>query len=244
MIRMSISALRTFILIVANGILILSACKGQIEGKHLFILSGQSNMALLDPEESFNPIIEDAFGKENVIVVKHTLGGRPIREWFREWKPPHGDQPKTQPHLYDSLMNKVFTEIENKQIATITFIWMQGERDAREKLGGVYKKSLIGLYQQLSTDLNRRDVNFVIGRLSDFDMNNAKYPHWTMVRDIQVHVANSNPIFSWIDTDDLNDGLNNNGKNIKNDLHMSVVGYHILGKRFAEKSIELIEANK
>jgi hypothetical protein len=201
-------------------------------------------MARLDPEESFNPIIEDAFGKENVIVVKHAIGGRPIREWYREWKAPHGDQPKAQPHLYDSLMNKVFTEIENKHIATITFIWMQGERDAREKFGDVYEKSLVGLYNQLSADLNRRDMNFVIGRLSDFDMDNSKYPHWTMVRDIQVHVANTNPRFSWVDTDDLNDGLNDNGKNIKNDLHMSTVGYNLMGKRFAKKSIELIEANK
>ena len=36
------------------------------EGKHLFILSGQSNMLGLKPEESFTPTIEAQFGKENV----------------------------------------------------------------------------------------------------------------------------------------------------------------------------------
>ena len=121
---------------------------------------------------------------------------------------------------------------------------MQGERDAREKLGDVYEKSLLGLYDQLCKDLEFEDANFVIGRLSDFDMSNEKYPHWTMIRDIQVKVANSNARFDWIDTDDLNDGVNRRGYEIKDDLHMSAEGYIIMGRRFADTSIQLIENNK
>ena len=71
-------------------------------------------------------------------------------------------------------------------------------------------------------------------------MNNERYPHWTMVRDIQVKVAESNPRFEWVDTDDLNDGVNRRGREIEDDLHMSGEGYVIMGKRFAESSIELI----
>ena len=117
---------------------------------------------------------------------------------------------------------------------------MQGERDAREELGGSYKDNLIGLYDQLSIDLERDDINFVIGRLSDFDMYNQRYPDWTLIREIQVEVANSNSRFDWIDTDDLNDGLNARGGSISNDLHMSVEGYKIMGERFADKAIKLI----
>lgn len=146
--------------------------------------------------------------------------------------------------MYDSLKTIVDTAIEKERITTVTFIWMQGERDAREKLGEVYEKSLIGLYKQLSNDLERKDINFVIGRLSDFDMSNTKYPHWTMIRYVQVKVAESNPRFDWINADDLNDGVNREGKEIKNDLHMSEVGYVIMGKRFADKSIQLIEKTK
>lgn len=219
----------------------LLSCDAQQEEKHVFILSGQSNMARLLPEESFTPTIEAAFGKENVIIVKDALGGQPIRRWYRDWKPLKGDEPKAQPDLYDSLLTKVLTATSEKQIETITFIWMQGERDAREEYGEIYERSLLGLYNQLSDDLKRKDINFIIGRLSDFDMLNEKYPHWTMIRNIQVKVAASNPRFSWIDTDDLNDGYNKNGKEIKDDLHMSVEGYITLGKRFAEKSIQLIK---
>ncbi len=210
------------------------------QGKHLFILSGQSNMARLNPEESFTPAMEAEFGAENIIVVKDAMGGQPIRRWYRDWKPSVGEEPKAQADLYDSLMVKVFQAMENEKIATVTFIWMQGERDAKEKHGEVYQESLLGLYNQLSTDLDRKDVNFVIGRLSDYDLVNEKYPHWTMIRDIQVKVAGSNDRFDWINTDDLNDGVNSNGIEINNDLHMSSEGYVVMGKRFAEKAIRLI----
>jgi len=226
-------------------LLITSSCRTlkqsrPLKGKHLFILSGQSNMARLNPESSFIPMLANEFGKENVIVVKSAQGGQPIRRWYKNWEPPEGDEPTARPDLYDSLMNKVYLAMQNEKIATVTFIWMQGERDAREQFGEVYQKSLLGLYDQLSADLQRKDVNFVIGRLSDFDMANQKYPHWTMIRDIQVGVANSNPRFAWINTDDLNDGYNNTGKAISNDLHMSEQGYITMGERFAAKAIELI----
>jgi len=210
------------------------------QGKHLFLLSGQSNMARLNPAETFTPTVAAALGEENVIVIKHAVGGQPIRRWCKDWKPLKGDEPQVQADLYDSLMIRALPVMENETIASVTFLWMQGERDAREGHGEVYEKSLLGIYQQLGQDLNRDDINFVIGRLSDFDLANAKYPHWTMVRDIQVKVAESNPRFDWINTDDMNDGIIRKGKEIINDLHMSDEGYLKMGERFGEKAIQLI----
>ena len=117
---------------------------------------------------------------------------------------------------------------------------MQGERDARKGYGEVYAASLRGLIEQLKNDLNRK-INFVIGRLSDFDMDNSRYPHWTMVRKAQMEVAEADPRGAWLNTDDLNDKIKNNGNEIKNRLHYTREGYKILGKRFAEKAIELIK---
>tara|TARA_A100001391_G_scaffold185174_1_gene153622 strand:+ start:423 stop:1187 length:765 start_codon:yes stop_codon:yes gene_type:complete len=208
---------------------------------HLFILSGQSNMAGLDPSTSFTPTVEAAFGKENVTVVKDAMGGQPIRRWFKNWKPSQGDQPKATGDLYDRLMKKVKAETAGKEFTTVTFVWMQGERDARESHGDVYAASMKGLIEQLASDLGRDDINFVIGRLSDFDLRNAKHPHWTKVREAQVEVATGDSRGAWVDTDDLNDGTNKRGKEVKDDLHYSVSGYKTLGKRFAEKSVELIQ---
>lgn len=41
--------------------------------KHLFILSGQSNMVRLDPNTSFIPALERNFGEEKIIELKNDL---------------------------------------------------------------------------------------------------------------------------------------------------------------------------
>ena len=220
---------------------LLSAATQAETGKHLFILSGQSNMAGLKPAESFTPAVESKFGAENVIVVHDALGGQPIRRWHKQWKLTKGQNPAAIGDLYDRLMKKVNAAKKDHELASVTFIWMQGERDAREQNTAVYAESLTGIYDQVSQDLKRDDVNFVIGRLSDFDMQNKKYQDWTKIREVQVNVAQKHPRGAWVNTDDLNDGENRKGKPINNDLHYSAEGYKILGQRFAEAAITLIE---
>lgn len=207
---------------------------------HLFILAGQSNMARLDPDISFTPAVETAFGIENVTVVMNAHGGQPIRRWYKKWKPAQGDEPKATGDLYDLLMRKVNAASQGKTFTTVTFLWMQGERDAREKHGEVYADSLQGLIHQLAEDLGREDVHVVIGRLSDYGFHKKSYPHWNRVRNAQVDVAENHPLGAWVDTDDLNDGKNQKGEPIQNDLHYSVEGYKTLGERFAKEAIELI----
>ena len=210
------------------------------DGKHLFILSGQSNMARLDPNISFSPAVADEFGEDNILVVKDAAGGQPIRRWFKNWHPEGEDIPEGNGDLYDRLMAKVDSVTAESTIRSVTFLWMQGERDAREEHGNVYEASFVGLLDQIRTHLSHPDVNFVIGRLSDFDLEDANYPDWTLIREIQMGIAEESNLGAWIDTDDLNDGLNQNGDTIENDLHMSVEGYRIMGERFAQQAIELI----
>ncbi|MFT5125959.1 MAG: hypothetical protein ACI9TH_000781 [Kiritimatiellia bacterium] len=212
------------------------------EGRHLFILSGQSNMAGMNPDESFAPAVEKAFGKEHVIVVKDAVGGQPIRRWDKKWELGEGGNPEQIGDLYSRLMAKVTEATQGRKLASVTFVWMQGERDARESHGALYEASFKRLLDQLRTDLGRKDLNFVIGRLSDFDMENKIYPHWTQIRDVQVKLSSDVPRGAWIDCDDLNDGTNRKGKEIRNDLHMSVEGYKTMGQRFAAAAIQLIQS--
>ena len=203
--------------------------------KHLFILSGQSNMANLDPNISFTPAIEAAFGKGNFTVVKDAQSGQPIHRWYKKWKPAQGAAPATTGDLYDRLIKKVNEAIKENKFISVTFIWMQGERDAKEKQGDVYAASLKGLLAQLEDDLKRKDINFVIGRLSDSGLVGKSNSQWTLVRKAQLEVAEASPRGAWVDTDDLNGD--------KNDLHYTAEGYKKLGERFAQKSIELIKKN-
>lgn len=226
--------------LIATGSASAAAPDGQT---HLFILSGQSNMAGMDPNASFVPAVEKAFGKDKVLVVKDAHGGQPIRRWHKAYRYPDGREIKDRSQigdLYDRLMEKVKAATAGRAFDTVTFVWMQGERDAKEALAEAYPTAFKGILDQLKADLKRDRIRFVIGRISDFDLKNAAYPHWTRIRDIQVKLAEEDPDGAWIDCDDLNDGKNKAGKEIRDDLHMSVDGYRTMGERFAEKAIALL----
>lgn len=234
---------KIFIVIVFLGIIYSNA---RAEEKHLFILSGQSNMAGLNPEISFIPTVEKEFGKENITVVKHAISGRPIRLWDKKYKFPGNKKASEKDKkgfgsIYVNLMKKVKNATQGKSYDTVTFVWMQGERDAKERLSEVYAESFMRIIDQLKTDLKKDNINFVIGRISDFDMSDKRYKDWTKIRDIQVKLAEDNPNGEWVDTDDLNDKTNAKTKKVKNDLHYTKTGYKTLGKRFADKAIELVK---
>ena len=61
----------------------------QKDGKHLFILSGQSNMRNPLPK-TFNEIVAKVFGKDKVIVVTVAKPSQPIKSWYKKWTPPEG----------------------------------------------------------------------------------------------------------------------------------------------------------
>jgi hypothetical protein len=224
----------TILIIIFSGVFTVCLAGSTAKKVHLFILSGQSNMVFLNPNQSFTPLVTKAFSGDEIIVVKDALGRQPISRWYKKRKPAPGEEPKDNGDLYDRLMTKVKVAIDGKTPSTITFVWMQGETDAKRKSGDVYAASLKGLIGQLRADLKRKDINFVIGRLSDFDNDNKIYPHWTRVRQAQVEVAESDPRGAWVDTD---------GLNIPNNLHYTGEGYKILGERFAAKAIDLIKKN-
>jgi beta-glucosidase len=202
---------------------------------HLFILSGQSNMVGLKPRVSFTPRVHEALAPDEVLVVKSAKGGRPIHRWYKKWQPPKGQNgpPNERGGLYDILMKKVRGALDGRTPDTITFVWMQGERDARMGWGDVYAQSLKGVIQQLRSDMGRKDINVVIGRLSDFSNGNTRYKHWDQVRAAQVAVAKADPRGAWVNTDDLNGQADR--------LHYTQAGYKELGRRFAERATSLLK---
>lgn len=218
---------------------------------HLFILSGQSNMVGMKADQSFSPIIEEAFGKDNVIVVKDAHGGQSIRSWVmhnHEDPPPTvGRVPKVRGALYQKLLEKVKAATSEIQFKTLTFVWMQGESDARNTAYEIYLRELIG---QLKRDLEFEKINVVIGRISDCGIKGPispgpKYSKHKMMREgrlkirkIQEEFTKTYPRAALVNTDDLNDMMKK-GRMI-DDLHYTKEGYQTLGRRFAESSIALI----
>ena len=215
---------------------------------HLFILSGQSNMQGMNPETGFMPEAKQLFKDEEFVYIKVAKGGQPICRWLEEWLDIAKENGLDENHrrrihrdgkveFYQPILDQ-YQEMLKKhpKLTSVTFCWMQGERDAKERQGEVYGKSLAGLVKQLSDDLGRDDMNFVIGRLSDCMNKNPGKSHWMEVRKAQVEVAEKNPRGAWVDTDDLNGP--------KDGLHYNKEGYAELGKRFAEKAVELVKKGK
>ena len=154
---------RSFILI--GSIVTLSGFLGAEEsGKHLFILSGQSNMARFQPSLWFTPGISEAFGEENILVSFHAQGGQSISKWYRQWKSSDGETDPDAGKIYDIMIDATEAKIEGEKVKTVTFIWMQGEADSKAQNSDVYLASLNGLKRQLEENLQRTDINFIIGR--------------------------------------------------------------------------------
>jgi len=188
---------------------------------HLFLLSGQSNMLRLNPEVSFVPALEKAFPEDELAVVKVAYGGRSIDRWV----------PKAS--IYAELVEKAKDATRDKTVSTITFVWMQGERDHQEDASTKsYQDKLNALYRQLTEDFGRDDINWVIGRLNDARIGT---PNWDAIRAIQMNTASAHKRAAWIDTDDLNGP--------GNQVHCTDEGYATMGARFAQKAIELIRKN-
>lgn len=219
---------------------------------HLFILSGQSNMAGMNPKLGFEPEAADLFPEADVAYIKVAVGGQPIRYWVAEWDEiarKHGIDPakaraadKVKGAIYYQQILDRFAELRKKHPApaSVTFCWMQGERDARSNLDAAYGDSLKQLVANLRRDLKQPNMNFVIGRLSDFGK--ADDAPWQAVRQAQVELAQSDPRGAWVDCDDLNNKDKNGA--VTNDLHYTPAGYELLGRRYVRQAKALIDGQK
>lgn len=224
--------------------LALSAERTLVEdGSHLFILSGQSNMREPLPS-AFAESVARVFGKDKVIVVTAARPSQPINQWYRQWAPPERtDAPavKNIGSMYDILMNAVNRQIEGKELASVTFVWMQGEADAESGWGAVYEKSFHGVLDQLKADIGVKSVNFVLGRINDYWLTDKGIVDGDLVRRVQMKLGDENANGDWVDTDDLNSGLNPWGIFEIDGGHFPNSAYRVLGQRFAGKACQLVD---
>jgi len=211
---------------------------------HLFILSGQSNLERMKPEAGFLPEANKLFADGEVVHVKVSQSGQPIRMWVESWNEiakKHGLTTMSDgTRYYKPILEQVAAKLNGRPPGTITFCWMQGERDAREGLHAAYEDAMRQLIADLRRDLEHPEMYFVIGRISDHGT--PDYKEWQSVRDTQVKVANGDPLGAWVDCDDLND-ITKDDKTA-NDLHYTADGYKVLGERYARQAKLMIDGKK
>ena len=219
---------------------------------HLFILSGQSNMQGMDPETGFMPEAEKLFKDEKVVYIKVAKGGQPICRWLEEWVAIAKEKGLDEKHIkrihkdgkvefYQPILDQ-YKEILEKhpKFASVTFCWMQGERDANGGAQAAYKDALQLLITKLRRDLERPDMNIVIGRIGDYALDRESC---VAVRKAQREIVSEDESGAWVDVDDLND-REVDGKMVNAVHYNRPEGYIILGQRFARQGYALIKGEK
>ena len=210
-------------------------------GKHLFILSGQSNMTG-NLEQGFRQKVEAKYGAGNVTIVRSMKSGRGIRFWVSDYGLPEGATPTTKDgkpssngEEYPKLLAAAKAAGDTAAFKSVTFVWMQGESDAMSGRADLYAPSFLRLRKHLMGDLGIKSMHVVIGRISDFGLKGEKAEGWRAMRDAQERLAKDLDHAAWVNTDDLNDV---EGKP-EGDLHYPKEGSIVVGQRLAEKAIEI-----
>ena len=221
---------------------------------HLFILSGQSNMARMNPNAGFMPEAKKLFKDEEVVYIKVSKGSQPICRWLEEWqdiaKKNGLDEGRIkrihrgwEAALYQPILDQYQETLkEHSMLTSVTFCWMQGETDAQARAQAAYKDALKLLITKLRRDLQRPDMNIVIGRISDYAIDNPESGSLA-IRKIQREIVDEDDRGAWVDVDDLND-MEVDGK-MQNGIHYKrPEGYITLGQRFARQGYALIKGKQ
>ena len=230
-------------------ILLLATSTSVVDDKpvHVFIFSGQSNMAGMNPETGFVPEAKKLFGGDEVVYIKVAKGGQPICRWVQEWAEIANEKGMDARHrerilkgegvlFYQPILDQYKEMLEKHPKPTsVTFCWMQGERDANGGADAAYKDALKLLIAKLRRDLERPDMNIVIGRIGDYALDR---PSCVAVRKAQREIADEDPRGGWVDVDDLNNKQING--EVKSVVHYTKEGYELLGRRFARQGYALI----
>lgn len=228
-----------------------STCFADDKPVHLFIFSGQSNMARMKPDAGFSAEAKKLFGDDEVVYIKVAKGGQPICRWVKEWADIAEKKGLDAAHrdrilkdegvlFYQPILDKYRAILkEHPKPTSVTFCWMQGERDASGGAHAAYGDTLKLLISNLRHDINRPDMNVVIGRISDAALDRQS---WITIRKDQREIAIADPHGAWIDVDDLND-KEVNGE-IKSVVHYTKEGYETLGRRYARQGYALVSGKE
>lgn len=167
------------------------------------------------PLKQFSKAIHKEMGTNHTVFVKHAIGGQPISKW---------DETR-RGSIYTKLMSKVsnaLVEYEDRELTSVTFIWMQGESDVIYKTVDSYLGSFDNLLYQLRRDLDYEDLRIIVGRINDW----SKSTRWNELRSIQEFIGDTYQNATWVDTDDLNGPLNG--------IHTTHKQYKTLAQRYAD----------
>jgi hypothetical protein len=163
------------------------------------------------PEVGFAHAVARAYPHDTHIIIKHVATGSSIQQWL----------PGSR--LYNGLLRQREFIGLSKDAKIEAIIWMQGEKDARNKQrASSYESHLKRFISGLRTNLESPNTLFVMGKINPED---AAFTMTEVVQKAQERVQHSLPNTVLVSTKGL-------GK-IYDHVHYDADGQLELGKRFA-----------
>ncbi|MEM7624140.1 MAG: sialate O-acetylesterase [Planctomycetota bacterium] len=179
------------------------------------------------PEVSFGRKLADA--EQTIAVIKYAAGGTSL---YNDWKPGTGTHYTTFTQVVANGLQALAAGGYTPKISG--FLWVQGERDARDgRSTAQYMSDLQGFVQAIQTAYGP-DLPFHLSRLSSGQIN-LPAASLQAVRNAQFNVSASDPSVFLINTD---------GMSLKDDnLHFDTPGQIALGEAFADSVLSVLVAD-
>jgi hypothetical protein len=235
------------------------------ENLWIFIMAGQSNMAgrgSVEPEDTLtNPRILSinqenewivakeplhfyepnltgldcglAFGREllrhvpdsiSIALIPCAVGGSAIQQWL-------GDSTFRNVQLMHNFEVKVDLAQQFGHIKGI--LWHQGESDATDERIPLYPAQLSKLINTFRTYTGNADLPVMMGELGPYTIPKEKQQQWNSINEAIHQFADSDQKVGVVSTSDL--------KHKGDHVHFDSESQRTLGKRFAEKYLEIAE---
>lgn len=164
-----------------------------------------------------------AFGKavvmstaRKVLLVSNARGGSAIAEW----------QKGSAYNFYDEAVRRTCQAMNIEGVALRGILWHQGEADSDHPyLEEYYFSKLTDLVNDLRGDFGMPELPFIAGEIAD------AYPTSAEFNSVIDKIADYIPFSSAVDSE---------GCTVQSDnTHFTRDGYDLLGRRYAEKAIEM-----
>ncbi|VAW10372.1 probable acetyl xylan esterase AxeA [hydrothermal vent metagenome] len=174
------------------------------------------------PGFAFGRKMAKNYPNADIYLIPCAVGATSIQKWER------GAYHKTtQIYPYDSAMSVTKEALKVGELKGI--LWHQGESDSKPKRSAKYEERLKELMQRIRTELNADSVPIVVGELGRFHA--KRRPYADSINEIINRVPQFIPFTAVVSSETLTD---------RNDsTHFDSKSYRKLGKRYANKMIEL-----
>ena len=183
--------------------------------------------ARFGPEVSFGHAMAKAFPDDDIRLVKHAVSGTSL---YKDWAPTNGPQYRA----FMATANDALADLDTSNVAysVVGMLWLQGESDAKDRQGESYERNLTTFIAHIRTIFNAPEMPFIIARVRD---HYGKGIQADMVRAAQESVAKTMRRVAWFDTDDCS---------MFNAGHYDSAGLIVIGKRFAEEYVKMLNVRQ